>query len=136
MPDGLLPHERTLHGVLGFEPGDLAEDRASASFEVGDRHRQPMGLVHGGVYAALAEGLASAATFLGVQGDGMIATGMSNNTSFFRPVMQGVVQAEARRIHRGRTTWVWDVDFTDGDAKLCASSRVTIAVRPMPGGGG
>ena len=37
----------------------------------------------------------------------------------------------ARPIHRGRTTWVWDVDFTDDEGRLCAVSRVTLAVRPL-----
>ena len=134
MPHALLPFETTLDGVLGFRVDELGEDAASASFEVADHHRQPFGLVHGGVYAALAEGLVSGATFMAVQGDGMIATGMSNNTSFMRPVTGGTVRANARRLHRGRTTWVWDVDFTGGDDdRLCATSRVTIAVRPAPG---
>jgi 1,4-dihydroxy-2-naphthoyl-CoA hydrolase len=44
-------------------------------------------------------------------------------------VTAGTVHAEATVRHRGRTTWVWDVDFTDDGGKLCASSRVTIAVR-------
>jgi len=58
--------------------------------------------------------------------------GQSNSTSFLRPVTAGVVHAQARRRHRGRTTWVWDVDFTDDDGRLCATSRVTMAVRPAP----
>jgi 1,4-dihydroxy-2-naphthoyl-CoA hydrolase len=61
-----------------------------------------------------------------------IAVGLSNNTSFMRPVSEGVVLAEARRRHRGRTTWIWDVDFTDAQGRLCASSRVTMAIRPTP----
>ena len=35
-------------------------------------------------------------------------------------------------MHRGRTTWVWDVSFTDDEGRLCATSRVTLAVRPAP----
>jgi 1,4-dihydroxy-2-naphthoyl-CoA hydrolase len=58
------------------------------------------------------------------------AYGLSNTTSFFRPISAGTVQAEAERLHRGRTTWVWDVRFIDGDGRLCAASRVTVAVRP------
>jgi 1,4-dihydroxy-2-naphthoyl-CoA hydrolase len=120
--------------MLGYEIEEIGEDAARARLEVADHHRQPMGLVHGGAYAAIAEGLVSAATFIAVQPDGMIATGMSNTTHFLRPVTDGTVHASARRIHRGRTTWVWDVDFRNGDdERLCATSRVTIAVRPAPG---
>jgi uncharacterized protein (TIGR00369 family) len=88
-----------------------------------------MGIVHGGVYAALAETLASQGTARGVIADGKVPLGMSNNTSFLRPVSGGSVHAEAITIHRGRTTWVWDVTMRDDEGRLCATSRVTIAVR-------
>jgi 1,4-dihydroxy-2-naphthoyl-CoA hydrolase len=126
--------EGTLDAVLGFELEELGAELARASFEVGARHKQPYGLVHGGVYAALAETVASVATATAVFPDGNIATGQSNNTTFLRPATSGRVHAEARRRHAGRTTWVWDVDMTDDDGRLCATSRVTIAVRPAPAG--
>jgi 1,4-dihydroxy-2-naphthoyl-CoA hydrolase len=109
--------------------GELARGR----FPVEDRVKQPFGLVHGGVFAALAESLCSQATFAAVAGDGMTAQGLSNHTSFVRPILAGTVHAEARCRHRGRTTWVWEVDVTDDDGRLCALSRVTMAVRPPPG---
>jgi uncharacterized protein (TIGR00369 family) len=93
---------------------------------------QPWGLVHGGVYASIAESLASWATALVVAGDGNVVMGMSNNTSFLRPISAGTIHALATRRHRGRTTWVWDVDVSDDEGRLCATSRVTVAVRPAP----
>jgi 1,4-dihydroxy-2-naphthoyl-CoA hydrolase len=45
-------------------------------------------------------------------------------------VLDGYVHATARRVHRGSTTWVWEVELTDDDGRLCALSRVTMAVRP------
>jgi 1,4-dihydroxy-2-naphthoyl-CoA hydrolase len=110
----------------------VGEETARARFTVASRHKQPFGLVHGGTFAALAEGLASQATAEAVARDAMVAQGMSNNLSFLRPVFSGTVHAEARRRHRGRTTWVWDVDMTDDEGRLCCTSRVTVAVRPMP----
>jgi 1,4-dihydroxy-2-naphthoyl-CoA hydrolase len=101
---------------------------------VADKHKQPFGLVHGGVYAAMAESLASQATYLAVQGDGKIAVGLSNHTSFMRPILSGHVNAEGRCRHRGSTTWVWEVELSDDQGRLCALSRVTMAVRPPPGG--
>jgi uncharacterized protein (TIGR00369 family) len=90
---------------------------------------QPMGIVHGGVYAAIAETLASMGTARGVLPDGKVPLGMSNNTSFLRPVSQGSVHGVGVAVHRGRTTWVWDVEMRDDLDRLCAVSRVTIAVR-------
>ncbi|HEV8178423.1 MAG TPA: PaaI family thioesterase [Gemmatimonadales bacterium] len=123
---------KTLGAVLGFETVESGPDRAVGRFEVQDRVRQPMGIVHGGVYAAMAEGLTSQATFEAVFPDGFIATGMSNQTNFLRPVSEGIVTAYARSIHRGRTTWVWEVEFKDDRDRLSAVCRMTIAIRRLP----
>ena len=121
-----------MHEALGLEVIELGDELARGRFEITDAVRQPIGIVHGGAYAAMAETLASAATHVAVQGEGNIAVGQSNHTSFLRPAGEGSVHAEARRRHRGRTSWVWDIDFTDDAGKLCAISRVTMAVRPAP----
>ncbi len=121
--------ELSLDGVLGFQPAEVTDEVVRGSFVVEDRVRQPFGLVHGGAYAAFAESLASQATFRAVYGEGMVAVGLSNQTSFLRPVLEGTVYAEGRRRHRGRTTWLWEIDFTDEQGRLCATSRVTLAVR-------
>ena len=124
--------ENTLEAVLGFELLELGPERATGRAAVGPNLMQPYGLEHGGVYAAMADSIASVATALAVKDAGNIAVGQSNNTSFLRPITSGYVNGEARARHSGRTTWVWDVDMTDDDGRLCATSRVTIAVRPAP----
>jgi uncharacterized protein (TIGR00369 family) len=55
--------------------------------------------------------------------------GLANQTSFMRPITTGTIHAEARVLHRGRTTWVWDVHISDDQGRLCAVTRMTIAVR-------
>ena len=110
----------------------LTDELARGRVRVTDRIRQMWGLVHGGVYAALAEVLASEATVSAVHGTGMAAVGLSNRTSFLRPVAEGTVHAEAWRLHRGRYTWLWEVFLRDDEDRLCAASRVTLAVRPRP----
>jgi 1,4-dihydroxy-2-naphthoyl-CoA hydrolase len=124
-----MSFEGTLNQVLGFHILEAGERVARGRFEVTDAVRQPMGLVHGGAYAAFAEALASAATYSAVAADGSIAVGQSNHTSFLRPVTEGTVRAEATPRHSGRTTWLWDVEFTDDEGRVCALTRVTIAVR-------
>jgi uncharacterized protein (TIGR00369 family) len=128
-----VAYERTLESVLSRATQEMTEDRVVSTMSVDDQPvLQPMGIVHGGVYATLAEGMASEATFRAVYPDGNIAVGMSNHTNFLRPISSGTIHAEARRRHRGRTTWLWEVDFTDDEGRLCALTRVTIAVRPIP----
>ena len=101
--------------------------------EVRDELTQPVGFVHGGVYASIAEGLASLGTNAAVAADGGLALGMANHSSFLRPVDGGTIHAVARPRHRGKTTWVWDVELMDDGGRVCALSRVTIAVRPRRG---
>jgi 1,4-dihydroxy-2-naphthoyl-CoA hydrolase len=61
----------------------------------------------------------------------MAVMGQSNDTTFLRPVTEGHLNAVACPRHRGRTTWVWDVEISDDDERVCALARMTIAVRPV-----
>jgi 1,4-dihydroxy-2-naphthoyl-CoA hydrolase len=131
-PVETYPAPGTLDDVLGFDLLELTDTRVRAQFAADRRVQQPFGLVHAGAYMALSESLASIATFRAVAADGNIAVGQANDNSFFRPITEGMVHAEGSPIHRGRTSWVWDVRFTDDEDRLCAVSRVTIAVRPAP----
>jgi 1,4-dihydroxy-2-naphthoyl-CoA hydrolase len=118
--------------LYGLELLDYSESEVRAQVIVRDEHKQPAGLVHGGLYASVAEAIASLATGLSVLEEGNVAMGMSNNTSFLRPITAGTVHAHAKRLHRGRTTWLWDVTFSDDSGRTCALTRMTIAVRPLP----
>jgi uncharacterized protein (TIGR00369 family) len=118
--------------LYGLELLECNDSEVRAQVVVSEDHKQPAGLVHGGVYASVAEAIASIATGMTVLDEGHVAMGMSNNTSFLRPVTAGTVHAHATRIHRGRTTWLWDVKFSDDDGRTCALTRLTIAVRPLP----
>lgn len=115
---------------IGVEWMELDPDRARARIAVRAEHLQPYGIVHGGVHAALAESLTSAATYFAVKDEGKVAMGQSNDTAFLRPVSEGNIEAMAVARHRGRTTWIWDVEIRDDEDRLCALSRMTIAIRP------
>jgi uncharacterized protein (TIGR00369 family) len=127
-----IPFERTFGGLIGIELLDPGPDLVRAQVVVDDRHRQPLGLVHGGVYASIAESITSEATFRAVLPSGNSAQGLSNQTSFLRPIFGGTIHAVARPRHKGRTTWVWEVEMSDDQDRLCALVRMTIAVRPLP----
>ncbi len=130
----VVPLDRTFDALYGLEMLELTSELARAQVVVREHHMQPMGLVHGGVFASIAESLASAATGVGVVADGNAPQGLSNQTSFLRPILAGTIHAVARRRHKGRTTWVWEVEITDDEDRLCALVRMTIAVRPFAGG--
>ncbi len=127
-----IPVDETFDALYGLQIGDISAERVTATVPVTNRVKQPMGLVHGGVYASIAESITSVGTARAVFADGMSAQGLSNQTSFLRPIFAGTIHATATRRHRGRTTWVWEVDITDDERRLCAVVRMTIAIRPLP----
>ncbi len=122
--------DRGFDRLYGLELTEIGEALMRATVAVREVLKQPAGVVHGGVYAAIAESLATTGTTLAVRGDGNTAMGLSNQTSFLRPISAGAINAEARVRHRGRTTWIWEVELTDDAGRLCALTRVTVAVRP------
>ena len=121
---------RGFDDLYGLELLSVSDAEVRAQVQVREEIKQPMGLVHGGVYAAIAESMASLATAMAVGEQGATAVGLSNATSFLRPTLGGTIHARGTRLHRGRTTWVWDVLFTDDEDRPCAVTRMTIAVRP------
>jgi uncharacterized protein (TIGR00369 family) len=136
-----IPQAQEINRVLagfdrlyGLELLECSEDGVRARVAVRDELKQPAGLIHGGVYASMAEAMASLMTGMTVLERGDVAMGQSNSTSFLRPITEGHVNAEAQLQHRGRTTWVWDVRFSDDAGRLCALTRMTIAVRPLRAG--
>jgi 1,4-dihydroxy-2-naphthoyl-CoA hydrolase len=115
--------------LYGLEVLSVSEEEVRAQVPVRDELKQPAGLVHGGVFASIAESMASLATWAAVHPSGRIAQGLSNQTSFLRPILAGTIHAVGRRRHAGRTTWIWEVDITDDQGRLCALVRMTVAVR-------
>ncbi|MBV9196989.1 MAG: PaaI family thioesterase [Solirubrobacterales bacterium] len=124
-----LASDQRFEGLLGLEFTELSAETVRARVPVREELLQPTGRIHGGVYAAIAESLASRGTADAVIPANQVAVGLSNQTSFLRPLAAGHITSVATRRHRGRTTWVWDVDHLDDAGRRCAVSRVTIAVR-------
>ena len=105
--------------MLNTQVLSRTDDQIQARVEVTDALRQPLGLLHGGVFAALADQLTSDTA----------TRAISSQTSFLRPITGGHVNATARRRHNGRTTAVWEVDMTDDEGRLCALVRITLALQ-------
>ena len=135
LPVPLIPLERTFEGFLRLEWLELTEALARVRFTVRENLKQPLGLLHGGIYSAVAETVASVATVNAVWKDGLIGSGRSNSASFLRPVTTGSVHVTARLRHHDDREWLWSHDFRDDQERLCALVDVTIAVRPAPATG-
>jgi uncharacterized protein (TIGR00369 family) len=132
LPSPLIPLENTFEGFLGLDWLELTPEAAHVQFKVRENLKQPLGLMHGGIYAAVAETVASVATVNNVWRDGFIGAGLNNYASFLRPITEGVVDVRARLRGHDDREWMWSHEFRDERENLCALVDVTIAVRPAP----
>ena len=126
IPDGFRVGFDLLYGLEMLE---LSDERARAEVKVRDDLKQPSGVVHGGIYAAIAESLALFGTARGAMADGWITRSLSHQMSLLAPITEGSIHAVAVPKHRGRTTWVWEVEMTDDSGNVCVLTRITMAVR-------
>ncbi len=114
--------------VVGLVIDEWTDTRVTGSVDIGPRHHQPYGVVHGGVWCSIVESVAShgavkAATAFGAKG----IVGVSNTTDFLRPHMSGIVDVVGTPIHVGRTQQVWVVEITRRtDGKLVAHGQVRL----------
>jgi 1,4-dihydroxy-2-naphthoyl-CoA hydrolase len=123
-----LIYEGTIHETLGIRQLEASPDRVVLEMDVGPAVHQPMGLLHGGASAVLAESAASIGAYLNCD-DGQFAVGTDLNISHLRARKEGLVRATATPIRKGRSMHVWNIDLTDeSDAKV-AVARCTLAIR-------
>ncbi len=103
-------------------------DEVVAELEVSDVHRQPLGIVHGGVYAGMIEATASVGASLNAMPGGQYAIGLDNHTSFLHAVREGKLRVTARPVARGGRSHLWDADVVDGTGRTVATGRVRLLV--------
>ena len=113
----------------GIELTDVSADHSEGRIEINENHKQPYGVVHGGVYCTLVETLASTGAASWAMDQGMAgAVGLSNKTDFLKATTDGVILGKATPIHRGRTQQLWQVDVTrESDGRLVAQGQVRLA---------
>jgi uncharacterized protein (TIGR00369 family) len=119
--------------VLGFELLRADAGEVVLEWSVDERHRQPQGIVHGGVYASAIESCCSIGAFLAAP-PGKRVVGVENHTSFLRPVREGRLRARATPLHVGRRAQLWECAILDVDQRLIATGRLRLmCVEPGSG---
>ena len=118
----------TWAGEMGIALLRASRDEVVAEIALRPIHRQPYGIVHGGVHAGLIETVASIGAALDVMPHGRSVVGLENHTSFIRAVREGSRHAVAKPLTRGRKTQVWEVEVRDDSGRLAATGRVRLLV--------
>lgn len=139
MNNELLENLRSQSGIgfgggVGIEYVDITPDKVVVTVEVGPHLHQPHGIVHGGVYCAIAEQVASVAGAVWLGGEGRVV-GVNNSTDFLRAVTEGTLTATGTPIHRGRSQQLWRVEITDDSGRLAAVGQVRLANLQAPAAG-
>lgn len=113
---------------LGIEFTTIGDDFIEARMPVDRRTHQPMGLLHGGASAALAETLGSVAATFCVDPEKFYCVGLEINANHIKAVKTGYVIGVAKPVHIGRRTQVWDIRIRNEKDDLVCVSRITLAV--------
>lgn len=113
--------------ALGIVWDELSRERVVAHVDADVRHHQPYGIVHGGVYCAIVETLASVGAAIRVWEEGTPVVGVSNSTDFLRSHREGRLDAVGEPIHVGRSQQLWQVRISRAsDDKLVARGQVRL----------
>jgi 1,4-dihydroxy-2-naphthoyl-CoA hydrolase len=122
----VIPFERSFDAAYGLEYMDPAHGRVAVREHLLGAH----GAVHSGVFAAMAESIASTATAVEMVPRGFMVSGLSNATYVLADVTGGVLAAAATCRARAEGEWLWDVEIRAGET-LAAQATVVIAVRAL-----
>ena len=113
-------------GGIGMEYTEVTPDKVVVTVTVGPHLHQPYGIVHGGVYCAIAEEVASIAGAVWLGGEGKVV-GVNNSTDFLRAVTEGTLTATGTPVHRGRSQQLWRVEIEDDRGRTAAVGHVRLA---------
>ncbi len=112
--------------VLGIEFDEIGEERVVARIDAQPKHHQPYGILHGGVYCSIVEGVASMGAGRLARDRGQAGVvGVSNSTDFLRSHSEGELVATGVPIHVGRSSQLWSVEIRrSSDEKLVSRGQV------------
>ena len=125
----VVPFERSFDAHYGLEYLSVGEGEARGRVVLTAAHLGASGTVQSGVYAAIAESLASTGTAVEVVPGGLVPSGLSNATYVVGDARDGVLEAVARCRSRSALEWIWDVEIAPPGEAPTALATVAIAVR-------
>ena len=114
-----------LPGHLGVEIDDVESGRVTSHMDVQQHHMAPHGYLHAASVIALADTSCGYGCMLSLPEGGTGFTTIELKSNFLRTVREGTIACEARLVHGGRTTQIWDATVTAPDGRPLALFRCT-----------
>ena len=112
--------------AMGLRLVSASRDEVVAEYVIDERHRQPYGIVHGGMHCGAVETVCSTGAALDAMARGQSVVGLENHTSFVRAVRAGTVRITARPITRGRRAQLWEAIARDEQGRIVSTGRVRL----------
>jgi uncharacterized protein (TIGR00369 family) len=112
--------------TLGVRTVRATPDEVVLEYDVAECHKQPYGIVHGGMHCTVVESACSIGAGLYATAHGRGVVGVENHTSFIRAVRSGRVTVTAVPITRGRRTQVWEATSRDEGGTVLSTGRVRL----------
>jgi uncharacterized protein (TIGR00369 family) len=112
---------------IGLEIVEVGPDRVVAIMPV-EGNRQPLGLLHGGANAAMAEAIGSVAAVVNAP-PGRIVVGLELSCTHHRAARSGKVMGVCTPLHVGRTTATFETVITDDEGRRTCTARLTCVIR-------
>ena len=109
---------------LGIELVEVTPDRVLARLKVSEKLMTVGGTIHGGTLMAFADSVGAAGTVANLA-EGQRTATLESKTNFIAGCRSGTVQAEAKPIHKGKRTHVWETRITDEAGKLLSVTTQT-----------
>jgi len=116
----------SLPAHLGLEWKSVVNGRVCGRFEVGPHHMAPNGFLHAASVVALADSACGYGCANALPKGASGFTTIELKANFLGTARSGAVECEARMVHGGRTTQVWDAEVrAEGSQRLIALFRCT-----------
>jgi 1,4-dihydroxy-2-naphthoyl-CoA hydrolase len=116
---------RHLPGLIGVVVDEVGSEVVRAHLDVAEKHWAPNGYLHAATIVALADTACGYGCILNLPDGATGFTTIELKTNFVRTVKNGTIACEARRVHGGRTTQLWDATVTDPESRTMALFRCT-----------
>ena len=110
--------------LIGFTLTAVEPGAATLEMDVGERHANPMGTVHGGILCDIADA-AMGMAYASRLGAGETFTTLELKINFLRPVWRGRLRAEGRVVQGGKTVGLVECDLFDDEQRLVARAAST-----------
>ena len=125
----MLVNRSPYFSLLSMEIKDLQWGTCLLEVELGEKHLQPFGKVHGGAIASVVDAAAFWAVFPLVE-KGMGLTTVEMKLNYLAPAEKGKLVAQGRSIKMGRTLALGETYVRNGEGVLVAHGTATMMVVP------